>query len=74
MRAFFEGIQYFFVDFLNFWPYEALRSMTSWWSSNLVNWIFVIIGMVATAYWLKELKKFDDSGEEDKDITAHSYL
>ncbi|MGB5610657.1 DUF6341 family protein, partial [Eudoraea sp.] len=31
-------------------------------------------GATAMIYWLMQLKKFDDSGEEDKSITSHSYL
>ncbi len=73
MKAFFEGIEDLFVNYL-FWPYDVFRFMEGWWVSNAINWIFVIIGIVALAYWLKELKGFNDRGEEDKDITAHSYL
>ncbi|MEX0290453.1 MAG: uracil phosphoribosyltransferase [Flavobacteriaceae bacterium] len=73
MRAFFEGIEDLFVNGL-FWPYDYFRFMENWWTSNLVNWMFVIVGTIAMVYWLKELKKFNDNGEEDKSITAHSYL
>ena len=73
MRAFFEGIEDLFVNVL-FWPYDFFRFMESWWTSNLLNWIFIIIGLVAMVYWIMELKKFNDRGEEDKSITAHSYL
>lgn len=73
MKAFFEGIEDLFVNVL-FAPYDFFRFMESWWAANTVNWIFVIIGMIATAYWLMQLKIFNDNGEEDKSITAHSYL
>ncbi|WP_276389077.1 DUF6341 family protein [Eudoraea chungangensis] len=73
MRAFFEGIENLFVNGL-FWPYDFFRFMENWWASNIINWIFVIIGSIAMIYWLMELKKFNDSGEEDKSITSHSYL
>ena len=73
MRAFFEGIEDLFVNGL-FWPYDFFRFMANWWTSNIVNWIFVILGTVAMVYWLLQLKKFDDKGEEDKSITSHSYL
>jgi len=73
MRAFFEGIEDLFVNGL-FWPYDFFRFMSNWWTSNVVNWIFVILGAVAMVYWLMQLKKFDDKGEEDKSITSHSYL
>lgn len=73
MRAFFEGIEDLFVNGL-FWPYDFFRFMENWWASNMVNWIFVILGSAALVYWLKQLNKYDNSGEEDKSITAHSYL
>jgi len=73
MRAFFEGIEDLFVNIL-FWPYDFLRLMENWWTSNVVSWIFLILGVVAMVYWLLQLKKFNDNGEEDKSITAHSYL
>jgi hypothetical protein len=73
MRAFFEGIEDLFVNIL-FWPFDFLRFMENWWSSNIISWIFLILGLVAMVYWLLQLKKFNDNGEEDKDITAHSYL
>ncbi|MCW5514636.1 DUF6341 family protein [Muriicola sp. Z0-33] len=73
MRAFFEGIADLFVNGL-FWPYDFFRFMENWWASNMVNWIFAILGAIAMVYWLNQLKKFNDNGEEDKSITAHSYL
>lgn len=73
MRAFFEGIEDLFVNFL-FFPYDLFRFMENWWASNLVNWIFAIIGLVAMVYWLRQLRIFDVRGEEDKSITSHSYL
>jgi hypothetical protein len=73
MRAFFEGIEDLFVNIL-FWPFDFFRFMENWWTSNTVNWIFAILGVVAMVYWLMQLKKFSESGEEDKSITAHSYL
>jgi len=73
MRAFFEGIEDLFVNVL-FWPYDFFRFISDWWTSNTVNWIFALLGAIAMIYWLIQLKKFDDSGEEDKSITSHSYL
>ena len=73
MKAFFEAIEDLFVNVL-FTPYDFFRFMDDWWLSNLVNWLLVILGTIAMIYWMGQLKKFHDSGEEDKDITAHSYL
>ena len=73
MKSFFYGIEDLFVNVL-FAPFDALRFMESWTLSNIVNWIFMLIGFAAFVYWMLELKKFNDNGEEDKSISSHSYL
>lgn len=73
MKDFFEGIQYLFEEIL-FAPFQALRFMDNWWVANIINWLFAIVGLVAIVYWTLQLKKFNDNNEENKDITAHSYL
>jgi hypothetical protein len=75
MKAFFEGIQYLFVNIL-FAPLDFLRSLelTSWFAANTINWIFMIICTVAMVYWIKQLKIFEDKGEENQDTTAHSFF
>jgi hypothetical protein len=73
-KGFFEGIQSLSEDIL-FAPYDFLRlGVDSWWMSNIVSWLLALIGLVAFVYWMGQLKKFNDSGEEDKSITSHSYL
>ncbi|GEC70702.1 hypothetical protein SAMN05443543_102330 [Flavobacterium flevense] len=75
MKAFFEGIQSLFVDFL-FKPLDWLRSLelVSWFGANTINWIFMIICTAAIVYWIKQLRIFDDAGTENQDTTAHSFL
>jgi EamA domain-containing membrane protein RarD len=75
MKAFFEGIQSLFVDFL-FAPYDFFRQMepNSWFGANIINWLLMIICAIATVYWIKQLKLHEDSGEENQDTTAHSFL
>ena len=73
MKAFFEGIEDLFVNHL-FWPFDFFRFMQSWWTSNTINWIFFLLGVVAMFYWLGQLKLFNDRGEEDKSISAHSFM
>jgi uncharacterized membrane protein len=73
MKAFFEGIEDLFVNHL-FWPFDFFRFMQSWWTSNTINWIFFLLGIVAMFYWLSQLKLFNDRGEEDKSISAHSFM
>ncbi|NNE32378.1 MAG: uracil phosphoribosyltransferase [Winogradskyella sp.] len=75
MKDFFYGIQDLFVDGL-FAPFDALRALEleSWTAANIMSWIFTIIGFVAFTYWMLQLKKYNDNNEEDKSVTAHSYL
>ena len=75
MKAFFEGIQSLFVDFL-FKPLDWLRSLelVSWFGANTLNWIFMIICSAAIVYWIKQLRIFDDAGTENQDTTAHSFM
>jgi hypothetical protein len=73
-KGFFEGIQSFAENIL-FAPFDALRlGVDNWWVSNIVSWILFAIGIVAFVYWMGQLKKFNDNGEEDKSITSHSFL
>jgi len=75
MKDFFYAIQDLFVNTL-FAPFDALRSLEleSWFGANLMSWIFMVIGFVAFVYWMLELKKYNDNDEEDKSVSAHSYL
>ena len=75
MKDFFYAIQDLFVDVL-FAPYDALRALEldNWFVANVVSWIFLAIGFVATIYWMKQLRIFDANNEEDKSISSHSYL
>ena len=55
-------------DFFNwaFAPLDALRlNDLSWWATNIVNWIFILVSLVLFAYWMKESKKFVREGTED---------
>ena len=75
MKNFFEGIAWLFEEIL-FLPYTLLRQLeeTSWILANSVNWIFLLIGFAAMVYWVLQLNLFDQSGEENKDPSAHSFL
>lgn len=75
MKDFFYAIQDLFVNVL-FAPYDALREieLDNWWTANMVSWLFIIIGFAAFMYWMKQLKSYNDNGEEDKSVTSHSYL
>jgi cbb3-type cytochrome oxidase subunit 3 len=75
MKDFFYAIESLFVDVL-FAPFDALRALEldSWFLANTASWIFMLIGFVAMVYWMLQLKKYNDNNEEDKSISAHSYL
>ena len=75
MKDFFYAIQDLFVDYL-FYPFDVLRrtELDNWWTANVMSWIFLLIGVVAFLYWMKQLKSANDNNEEDKSVTAHSYL
>ena len=75
MKDFFYAIQDLFVDVL-FAPYDALAKLEleNWFAANTFSWIFILIGFVAMLYWLKQLKIFNDNNEENKSVSAHSFL
>lgn len=73
MTSFFRGIEDLFVNVL-FVPLDQLRYMENWWGANFFNWILALIGFAGFIYWMLELKKYNDNGEEDKSISSHSYL
>jgi len=74
MTSIFRGIEDLFVNYIFKYTMDPFRFMESWWVSNIVNWGLAIIGCVAFVYWMLELKKYNDKGEEDKSISSHSYL
>jgi hypothetical protein len=75
MKAFFEGIQWFFENIF-FVLHNFLRELElkSWFVANGLNWIFMIICAAAMVYWIKQLKLHDQNGEENQDTSAHSFL
>lgn len=75
MKAFFEGIQSLFVDFLLL-PHDFLRKLelSTWFGANIINWIFMAICAYFMVYWVKQLRLFNDAGTENQDTTAHSFL
>ncbi len=75
MKSFFEAIQYLFEEVL-FAPMNLLAKVElgNWWAANLVNWILMIICIIAMVYWLKQLQIFKKNGEDIQDTTAHSFL
>jgi len=74
-KAFFEGIESVTEAILTT-PFDGIRDLelSNWFIANGLNWIFVIIGFAALIFWLKELKRYDEEGTDDKSSTSHSYL
>lgn len=75
MKDFLELIQTLFEDVL-FIPFHTLRKLEleNWFAANGLNWIFMLIAAVAFVYWMKQLKKFNDNNEENRDAKAHGFL
>ncbi|TDQ28791.1 DUF6341 family protein [Tenacibaculum caenipelagi] len=66
----FKWIGSLFTDFL-FLPFNWLRLTVAkgdggWWSSNAINWLFLVVLFVLFAYWMKESAKFLREGTEDR--------
>jgi hypothetical protein len=75
LRDVFYGIKEFSEDVL-FAPFDALRALEleSWPAANIMNWIFMLVLVVALTYWMLQLKKVNDNNEEDTSSTSHSFL
>ncbi len=59
-----------FTDLL-FLPFNWLRlnlalSDAGWWTSNAINWLFLVVLLVLFTYWMKESAKFLREGTEDR--------
>ncbi|MFI2741724.1 uracil phosphoribosyltransferase [Zhouia sp. PK063] len=67
MRDIFEGIASLFENVL-FWPLNQIRTLqdSTWWGANAINFIFILIGFCALIYWLKQMKMFADTNQEDE--------
>ena len=60
----FEAIGSFFTNIV-FAPLHVMRHMDSWWGSNVLNLIFVLIGFAFFFYWVGQSFKFKREGTED---------
>ena len=75
MKDFFYSIKDLFVNGL-FLPFDFLRELEldSWFIANFMSWTFILVGLVAFVYWMLQLAKYDANNEDDKSVSAHSYL
>lgn len=60
----FKAIGDFCTNIL-FAPFDALRGLDNWWTSNILNFGFVIVFLVLLAYWMRESIRFKKEGTED---------
>jgi len=42
------------------------KSDGGWWTSNAINWFFLIVLIVLLAYWIGQSLKFKREGTEDR--------
>lgn len=66
----FRWIGSLFTDVL-FFPFQWIRNQIAtqelgWWISNAVNWGFLLVLLILFAYWMKESKRFQKEGTEDR--------
>ena len=75
MKDFLEGFQNF-MENVALAPLNGLRALEleSWFAANILNWLFMLVGMAAFIYWMLQLKKFNDNNEERRYVVSHSFL
>lgn len=50
----------------NWFRLTVAKSNAGWWTSNTVNWIFVLILFILLGYWIGQALKFKKEGTEDR--------
>jgi len=74
VKDLFAAIEFLFVEVL-FIPFDFIRlEISNWLLQNAINFSLILVIGSALVYWTLQLLKFDKSGEENKDVTAHSFL
>ena len=74
VKDLFAAIEFLFVEVL-FIPFDFIRlEISNWLLQNAINFSIILVISGALVYWTTQLLKFDTSGEENKDVTAHSFL
>ena len=74
VKDLFAAIEFLFVEVL-FIPFDFIRlEISNWILQNAINFSLILVIGGALIYWTLQLLKFDKSGEENKDVTAHSFL
>ena len=74
VKDLFAAIEFLFVEVL-FIPFDFIRlEISNWLLQNAINFSLILVIGGALIYWTLQLLKFDKAGEENKDVTAHSFL
>ena len=74
VKDLFAAIEFLFVEIL-FIPFDFIRlEISTWFFQNAINFSFILVISSALVYWTLQLLKFDKSGDEKNDVTAHSFL
>ena len=74
VKDLFAAIEFLFVEVL-FIPFDFIRlEISNWLLQNAINFSLILVIGGALIYWTLQLLKFDKSCEENKDVTAHSFL
>ena len=74
VKDLFAAIEFLFVEVL-FIPFDFIHlEISNWLLQNAINFSLILVIGGALIYWTLQLLKFDKSGEENKDVTAHSFL
>lgn len=60
---FFRALAKFFSEVL-FYPYDAIRSIDGWWTTNIFNALLFTITCGLFIYWLVQLQKFRKANSE----------
>ena len=55
-----------------FIPFDLIRSDENWWTSNIINFLFIGVFFVLLGYWMKESVRFKKEGTED--LPKQSFL
>jgi len=46
--------------------YESIRiNSDNWWTSNIISWIFIGIGLMGLFYWMGQMFGYKKEGKED---------
>ena len=54
-------------DKVLFLPFDWLRlTVKNWWTTNTINWLFLVVLLVLLAYWMNESYRFLKEGTEDR--------